>query len=218
MNVLVVGDLHTPFTKKGYLEHCIDVYKRYNCDRVIFIGDIIDNHFSSYFESDPDGMGAGDELAMSIEMLKPWYKAFPEADVVLGNHDKLIQRKSFSSGLSNLWIKEFKDVLQTPNWNYQSNFIYNGVLYVHGENCGNLTNVILNNRMSVVIGHLHCKCEIVYNASKHDLLFGMAVGCGIDITKYAFVYQENNVKRPILSCGVVLDDGKLPILLPMNLK
>ena len=58
--VLVIGDLHCPFDLDGYLEHCKDIYSRHNCNRVVFIGDIIDNHFSSYHETDPDGFGGGE--------------------------------------------------------------------------------------------------------------------------------------------------------------
>lgn len=57
--VLVIGDLHCPFDLDGYLEHCQDIYSRHNCNRVVFIGDIIDNHYSSYHETDPDGFGGG---------------------------------------------------------------------------------------------------------------------------------------------------------------
>jgi len=74
---------------------------------------------------------------------------------------------------------------------------------------------ILNSRTNLVMGHYHTKFEIVYSASKKDLIWGMFVGCGIDPNKYAFGYAKNHVKRPILGCGVVLDDGRLPILEPM---
>ena len=40
--VLVIGDLHEPFTKVGYLQFCKSIYKKYNCNKVIFIGDCID--------------------------------------------------------------------------------------------------------------------------------------------------------------------------------
>ena len=60
-NVLVVGDLHLPFTLDGYLEHCIKVYKKYNCDTVVFIGDILDLHFTSYHETSTEGYGATQE-------------------------------------------------------------------------------------------------------------------------------------------------------------
>ena len=59
-NVLVIGDIHAPFELgKGYLQFCKDTYKEYNCNRVVFIGDIIDNHYSSYHETDADGLGGG---------------------------------------------------------------------------------------------------------------------------------------------------------------
>jgi len=55
--VLVIGDIHEPFCLKGYLEFCISVYNNYSCNRVVFIGDVIDNHYSSYHETDADGLG-----------------------------------------------------------------------------------------------------------------------------------------------------------------
>ena len=57
-NILVVGDLHEPFTRKGYLEFCKSIYYKYNCNEVVFIGDIIDNHYSSFHDTDPDGRSA----------------------------------------------------------------------------------------------------------------------------------------------------------------
>ena len=60
--VLVVGDLHAPFIRQGYLEHCQQIFEEYNCNEVVFIGDLIDNHYSSYHEQDPDGYGAGEFL------------------------------------------------------------------------------------------------------------------------------------------------------------
>ena len=49
-NVLVIGDLHEPFCLDGYLDFCIEQQKKWNCDKVIFIGDVIDNHYASYHE------------------------------------------------------------------------------------------------------------------------------------------------------------------------
>ena len=43
--VLVIGDLHAPFDLDSYFDHCVEVYERYNCNRVVFIGDVIDNHY-----------------------------------------------------------------------------------------------------------------------------------------------------------------------------
>ena len=117
-NVLIIGDLHSPFTREGYLEHCIDTYEKYNCNTVVFIGDVIDNHYSSFHEQDPDGFGAGEELDRAIAMLQPFYKAFPKAKVCIGNHDAIICRKAFSSGISNRWIRDYDEVLGTYGWDF----------------------------------------------------------------------------------------------------
>ena len=65
-NVLVIGDLHEPFCLDGYLDFCIEQYYTYNCTEVVFIGDVIDNHYSSYHEASADGMGGLDELELAI--------------------------------------------------------------------------------------------------------------------------------------------------------
>ena len=111
--ILVIGDLHEPFCLEGYLKHCKDVYAKHNCNKVIFIGDVIDNHYSSYHDPDPDGMGGGDELDLAIDKLSRWYKAFPVADVCIGNHDRIISRKMFSSGVPKRWIKGLAEEMFT---------------------------------------------------------------------------------------------------------
>ncbi len=72
--VLVIGDTHCPFDLDTYLDFLVDTYNAYNCNRVIHIGDEIDNHYSSYHETDADGLGGGDELDLAIKRLSRYYK------------------------------------------------------------------------------------------------------------------------------------------------
>lgn len=218
--ILVIGDLHAPFTKEGYLEYCAEVRNKYGCNKVIFIGDIIDNHYSSFHTTDPDGFGAGEELERAVYYIQDWYKEFPEADVILGNHDRIIMRKAFDAGLSKRWIKEFGEVLETPGWTFDLEFEYDNVLYIHGEGGGGEKGVFtkaLNKRKSVVQGHWHTQSHINWNVSEYDRIYGMQIGCGIDDKAYALAYAKYNIKRSILSCGVVLENGQLPIIEPMRL-
>jgi len=67
--ILVIGDLHEPFCLDGYLDFCKETYAKYNCNKVVFIGDVIDSHYSSYHETDADGMGGADELEFAIKKL-----------------------------------------------------------------------------------------------------------------------------------------------------
>ena len=212
--VLVIGDLHEPFCLDGYLEHCKEVYAKHNCNRVVFIGDVIDNHYSSYHEPDPDGLGGGDELEQAIKKLSKWYKAFPVADVCIGNHDRIISRKAFSSGVPKRWIKTFGEVLETPNWNYDTRFVYDGVQYIHGES-GRATKKAKDDMMSTVQGHRHTEMFTEFVVGANYKVFGCAVGCGIDSKSYAMAYGKN-FKKPAIGCAVIFG-GKHAINEPMHL-
>ena len=119
-NVLVIGDLHEPFCLDEYLDFCLEQYDTYNCNQVIFIGDVIDNHYSSYHETDADGLGGADELELAIKRISRWYRAFNQkgTKVIIGNHDTMIMRKAQTSAIPSKWIKSYKEVLDVPNWDF----------------------------------------------------------------------------------------------------
>jgi len=214
-NVLVIGDLHAPFTLPKYLKFCREQQELYDCGTVIFIGDIIDNHYSSYHESDPDGFGAGEELDRAIFKIKDWYRTFPNAKVIVGNHDRLVYRKAFSAGVSKRWIREYSDVLETPDWEFIENIEIFGIDFNHGEG-GTAKNRMKSELKSQVQGHLHTQLYAEYAVGANFIIFGMQVGCGIDIKSYAMAYGKH-YKKPAIGCGVVLNKGTLPIAIPMKM-
>lgn len=214
-NILVVGDLHCPFDLKGYLEFCLEQYEAFNINHVIFIGDILDNHAFSYHEADPDGMSAGLELEKSIEKVSHWYNAFPDADVCIGNHDRLAARKSFTGGIPKAWIRSYNEVLNTPKWNWVESVVYDDVLYEHGEG-GQAQTKAKNNLMSSVCGHTHTEAYCKWFVGKRYRIFAMQVGCGVDSSTYAAAYARN-YKKQAIGCSVILNNGTLPINLLMPL-
>lgn len=214
-NVLVIGDLHAPFTLQNYLKFCRQQQEIYDCGTVIFIGDVIDNHFSSYHESDPDGYGAGEELDRAIDIISDWYHTFPKATVIIGNHDRLVYRKAYSSGVSKRWIKDYKDVLQTEGWDFVENIELFGVNFNHGEG-GTARNRIKSELQSQVQGHLHTQLYTDYLVGANFIVWGMQVGCGVDNKSYAMAYGKH-FKKPAIGCGVVLNSGTLPIAIPMKM-
>jgi predicted phosphodiesterase len=220
-NVLVIGDTHEPFSRKGYLEHCRKVQEEFNCGTVIHIGDEVDNHAISFHETDPDGMSARDEGDRAMEKMKEWYTVFPNVTVIVGNHTALPHRKAVAGGLSKRFMKAYEDIWEAPiGWNWKVELDYLGVLYTHGTGSsgdkGALSRAI-HSRINVVQGHNHTLASVQWSASKIDKVFAMQVGCGIDDEAYAFEYSRANIKKSVISCGVVLN-GKLPIVVPMDLK
>lgn len=218
--ILVIGDLHAPFTRKDYFAFCKELEARYRTNHTIFIGDIIDNHYMSFWDTDPDGHGAGEELDRAIDELTKWHEAFPNADVILGNHDIRIFKQMFKAGISKKWMRRFSDVLRTPSWNFQQSVEYDNVTYVHGGRGGAVSGAInraIKRGKSVVQGHHHTASYVRYHVTDVSRIFGMQVGCGIDEDTYAADYAKDMMSRFIISAGVVLDEGNLPIVELMRL-
>lgn len=208
--ILVIGDIHAPFEHPNYLNHCKEAYAKFACNQVIFIGDIIDSHASSRHESDPDGYSPRTELDIAVERLQKWKEAFPVADVVIGNHDRIVMRKAFSSMIPSVWIKSFNEVLGTE-WNWSHSVQYDSVLYIHGEGATAKTRA-KNEMQSIVQGHRHTEMEVVHLTGKEHI-FGMQTGCGVDATSYAMAYAKN-YKKPALGVGIVIG-GKVAFNYPM---
>jgi|TARA_R110002095_G_scaffold194434_1_gene172748 metallophosphoesterase superfamily enzyme len=210
--VLIIGDTHCPFDLDTYLDFLVDTYNKYNCNRVVHIGDELDNHFSSYHETDANAMGGGDELAFAKKRLARYYKQFPDVDVIIGNHSRLIMRKAQSGGVPKEWMREYNDVLGVPNWDFHTELEIDGVLYAHGEG-GTARGKCKADLQSVVQGHLHTQLYVDYVVGRNNRVFGMQVGCGIDHEAYAFGYAKAG-KKPAIGCGVVIG-GKEAIAVPM---
>ena len=199
--ILVIGDIHAPFELKGYLEFCQENYSKYLCNQVIYIGDIIDNHYTSYHETSSDAMGGLDELEYAIKAVKRWSDAFPVADVLIGNHDRMVMRKAQTSDIPSAWIKSYNEVLGT-NWNWTERVVYDNVQYVHGEG-GTASTKSKNDMMSTVQGHIHTQCYTMWSVGRNFKVFGMQVGCGVDGSSYATAYAKN-FKKQAIGCGVIL--------------
>lgn len=219
-NILVIGDLHEPFSLKGYLEHCKKMQIKYKCGIVMFLGDIVDNHSISYHEHDPDLWSPIQEMEKADKKLEKWFKAFPKAYVVWGNHDRLPSRKGKTAGLPKRCFKSFREMWKFPDgWIDGPRFIIHNVLFKHvGKSgpTGPLATAIVN-RINVCIGHTHSVGVIGWNVSVKDRIFGMNPGCGVNYKHMAFAYGKDIDNKPFIGCGVILDKGRLPIIEPMEL-
>ena len=218
VNRLCVGDIHLPYTHRNYLQHCIDIYNKYNCSEVSFTGDIIDSHFASFHQTSTQTDGKY-ELDMAIEQVKDWYEAFPNATITLGNHDLIIARKAEDAGIDKRWVRNLNEVLGCPDWKFEEQFLHDGVLYTHGTGCSGkgIIKRSQNWGSSMVQGHIHTESFINYTASLTDLRWQLQSPCGIDYKSFAYGYAKFHTAKPILGCAVILDSGQLPIIEPMPL-
>tara|TARA_R110002020_G_scaffold92899_2_gene224471 strand:- start:18477 stop:18959 length:483 start_codon:yes stop_codon:yes gene_type:complete len=160
-------------------------------------------------------MGGADELEYAIKRIGRWYRAFPVAKVIIGNHDRMVMRKAQTSAIPSKWIKSYKEVLEVPDWCFVERYVKNGVQYIHGEG-GTARSKCRADMMNTVQGHLHTQAYTEHYVGQRFRVYGTQVGCGINHETYAMAYCKHG-KKPAIGCTVVLNNGKLPINLLMTL-
>jgi hypothetical protein len=219
MIVLAIGDQHRPFEHPDYLDFIKDTKKRFKATTLVNLGDEWDQAALSRYDSDPDGMSAGDERAAAIEASQKWYKAFPNMTVLESNHGVRPFKRAFRAGIPTAYLKPYRDFTCAPSgWQWTKRLVLDRVLYFHGDPFSGkdgAINAATKNRCSAVIGHIHTHGGVQYHRAFRDEIFGLNVGCGIDDTTYPFRYAQDNATRPTLGCGVIID-GREAFFVPMK--
>ena len=210
MRVGIIGDTHIPFERRDYGRWCKTVFRKHKVNKVVHIGDLLDHHSLSFHESEPMLHGAHGEYMTAKERLREWYKLFPNLTLVMGNHDKIPERQMKALGLDGpTWMRPLKEVYDMPKgWEIVQNITIDGVFYHHGETAlgvNGFRNDAQARMCNTVSGHAHGNAGISASASAHRLVWGMAVGCGVDADSMAFAYGKNFKLKPIVACGLVLD-------------
>lgn len=207
--VLTIGDPHEPVAHPGYLSFCQDLYYEWDCDTVVILGDITDNHAISFHAAHPECPGPATEADLTLLKIQKWYQAFPNAKVCIGNHDERPGRLVESVKIpQRKFLRSYSELWETPKWDWQFDHIIDNVYYFHGTARGGIHpawNTMKDMLMSVVMGHLHSCAGVKWLANPLQRTFAMDVGCGIDIDAFQFAYGKHIKKRPILAAGVVLD-------------
>lgn len=220
MKVLCIGDLHCPVERKGYMQFCKDLYAEWDCNTIVFIGDIVDWSAISFHLANPEGPGPNDEFKLAFAKIQKWYEAFPKATVIIGNHDARPRRVAESVKIPAKFIRNYADMWETPKWNWTQSIIIDNVFYCHGHGKGGgntpAWNLSKKMGMSVCIGHFHSKGGIHWSANPLRRWFGMDVGCGVDDAAYAFAYAKEQITRSILSAGIILDGTPYHEVMPVG--
>ena len=223
-NVLVIGDTHAPCMRSDYLPFLKRVYKKYKCDRVVHIGDLVDWAAISYHPKDTRLMNSKKEFRDAKKQVARIYKTFPDCTWLIGNHDALPGRKASDVGLPDDILMDYESLWEVWGWEIVHRYDQieiDGVLYQHGDRgrSGQINGAFLNaqeEHKSVVQGHLHAQMAVNYFANNRTRLFGMQVGSGCDSSRLAQQYGKKYNKKPLLGCGVVLN-GVKAIVEPMKL-
>lgn len=218
-SILIIGDLHAPFMHKDAVNFLKAVKAKYKPNKIIFMGDEVDSHATSYHEHDPDLHSAGDELKLAIKQLTPLYKMFPEATILESNHGSLIYRKALTAGLPSAVLKGYREILTAPKgWTWTFDLTIKtplGPVHFHHGKSSTAEKLSKNLGMSACQGHFHNRFYISYWSSPVGLYWDANAGCLVDNKSRAMAYGKNNLQKPIVGCLIILNG--VPQLIPMVL-
>jgi len=217
--IYCISDPHFPYHHPQTFDFHKAVKRKYKPDRVICLGDELDNHKGSFHTHDPDLPSWEDELENGIACIKTLESIFPKMDVLESNHGSLWFRQAKAVGLPRRLLKSYEEVLGTKQWKWHFDLtvrMSNGkdVYFHHAKS----VNCLLASKavgMCAVQGHHHQLFSIQYWCNGRGLYWGMQLPCMADKDSLAQAYGKNNLHRPIVGCGIILNGQ--PKLLPMVL-
>lgn len=216
---LCIGDLHTPYMHQDAAAFLKLVKAKYKPNEIVFLGDEVDAHATSYHEHDPDLASAGDELKQAIQQLQPLYKMFPKAVILESNHGSLVYRKALTAGLPSAILKGYREILQAPQgWTWKYDHVISSALgdvYFHHGKSSSHKKLSQNMGMSAIQGHFHNEFYVSYWSSPKALYWDANAGCLVDHKSRAMAYGRNNLQKPIVGCMVIING--VPQLIPMVL-
>ena len=209
--VLVIPDIHCPFTKQEYLDFLIEVAESVQPEIIVQIGDFIDSNSVSNYDLNPDGMSFTEEFDKVREWIDKYSEAFPYMIQLVGNHTSRIYKKAKKYGIPKSFIRPLEDVLGfPPGWELVKEVIINNVRYIHGEGYGGNTpglTAAMATNMSTVVGDKHnCGGIWYYKTLVDKQIFGASTGALVDEDSYAFDYKALYKKKDIKGCVVVYDE------------
>ena len=204
----VIGDTHLPYVLPGYLAFCQRTFEGYGCTHIIHIGDLVDNHSIMFHDKEPLLHNVHGEYEDAREVLQDWYDTFPNLTLVQGNHDRLPARQLKKIGIEpTIYLRPLEEVYGMPiGWDVVDDIMIDDVLYHHGETAMGVNGFRKDaeSRMcSTVSGHNHSNAGISATATSQELVWGMGVGCGVNVKHMAFAYGRHFARKPIIACGVV---------------
>ena len=148
--ILVISDTHAPYIHPDAIKFLAALKDKYNPDRIIHIGDEVDNHAMSFHPSDASLYSAGDELKKAREVIWKIEELFPKVTVIESNHGSLAYRKALVAGIPKEILRPYKQILDVKHWEWEHHLqitLPNGqpCYFVHGLSAN--TRALMNAKM-----------------------------------------------------------------------
>lgn len=216
---LVISDMHCDRQHPKAFEFLRLAAKEFDVQEVYSVGDELDLAGMGRWDKDPDAPSAGDELRSSIEALRELMDMFPKMKIATSNHTIRPFKRAFESNIPKQLLKSYHEFLDAPKgWVWADRWIINGnTVLEHGESFGGRNGpikAIESYRMNYIAGHNHSVAGVTYLDNGLQQNWALATGCLIDPDHPAFSYGKHHKDKPVLGCGVVIEN--VPQFVPLR--
>jgi predicted phosphodiesterase len=217
--IQVISDPHLPFEHPDLLDFHRSLHQKMKPDAIVCMGDMMDQYALGKWARHPNANSVGDEIAFARAKAKVWFKAFPNLNILIGNHEKRIYKRGLEAGIPEEMLLGIPQLLESPRTvKWFERVVIDNILFFHADGYSGqaaLINLIQQFRCNVVIGHLHSLFGVQYLNNGHETAWAACFGCGVDPSTYAFQYSKNFKHQPIIGGGVIIDNVPVPV--PMQL-
>lgn len=124
-NILFKGDIHFPYEDKNLNKFLKRIEKKYNVKHIIDLGDLFDNSSMSYHEKETDQYSVRKEFQESYKKIQKHFSLYKGKwkITLVGNHDKLPNRKLKTIGIDSIYLKNTNDLFNI-NLEYLNEYLF----------------------------------------------------------------------------------------------
>lgn len=220
--ILCFTDPHFPYSHPDTFAFLEEWKYKFNPDRVVCTGDLVDFYGLSNYAKDPDHPDSFvNELAKIRLDIKRLAALFPKMRITMGNHDDRFKRAASGRGIASSMLKPFGKIIGAPKgWRFykeecQIRVASTGrkIMFAHHRGA-NVKMTASRLGQSVVTGHQHSKGYIDHFKQDNKVLFGAVCPNLISNAGCPFTYAKLMDINPIQ--GLMLIEGGQPRIVTLD--
>ena len=209
--ILAYSCLHLPYQDKGAFDFLAELKAEYRPDRIIDLGDDLDQYNFSRYPKDPSGQSLNEELKKARKGVATLASIFPKQEVMASNHCERMYSKATAGGIPREFLKPYRELIGAPDgWKWHRDYTLTvdstreKIYFCHerGSSPVALAKAI---GISVVHGHLHNTQMIHRFCNPIRELFAATTGCLIDDKGPPFAYNKANLYRPMKGALLIIE-------------
>ena len=216
-SVLLYGDLHAPYQHKDTLDFLADVNREWKPDRVIDMGDTLDQYAVSRYPKSPAADNVVKELKKAKKVVRQLGKIFPKVDILKSNHCERLYQRATVAGIPREYLLPYATLIDAPDgwkWHDDLSLTINATreqLYLIHTKSGTTLNLAKYYSSNVAVGHKHHSFGVQWFTTPKGTYFAIDVGCLISDKGYAFSYNKGQALRPTKGCFMIVEGVPVPI-------